>query len=272
MKNALDGDPGEEFFAVLAYYNPKPGTPRKALYDEVILGANGAIGCSDTGTNVGLNDVIFQVAGDHELPVADTYPPMKAAGPCAIAGRRDPSQRCRARRDRAGVQGLAPLCPPTPEDGTGPVPDGSVKCRASTRRSWPSRAVDHRHEGRDIIVGTSSRDRIRAGGGNDLVCARGGNDDTTGGNGRDTLVGGAGKDRLAGQASRDSLFGTGRGGQSLRRRSDPTGSSEARVPTGCLADPLTTASPAAQGETAWSSAPEIREVRITGMVEGRHPG
>ena len=75
-------------------------------------------------------------------------------------------------------------------------------------------AVGRRHrtaifggEGRDILVGGNSFDRIDGGAGNDVL--RGGReaDVLLGGSGVDRLLGEAGDDRLEGGADRDTLFG-----------------------------------------------------------------
>ncbi|MCD6015847.1 MAG: hypothetical protein K0R88_1931 [Solirubrobacterales bacterium] len=80
LEGALAGDPGSEPFAVMAYYNPGVGTAQEAGYDRALLGANGVVGLSDIGTDVGLNDVIHQEAAARGLPVADPYPAFKLHG------------------------------------------------------------------------------------------------------------------------------------------------------------------------------------------------
>lgn len=61
--------------------------------------------------------------------------------------------------------------------------------------------------GRDVVVGSSSRDIIDVGTGSDLVCAGGGDDVVTGGTSNDTLYGEAGNDDLQGGNNDDELFG-----------------------------------------------------------------
>jgi len=87
LSSALDADPGEETFEAMAYPNPASGTGggAEASYDTGLLGANLAIGCSDTGPDAGLNDVIFQEAGRLGVPVADTYPAFKQGGQSFLA-------------------------------------------------------------------------------------------------------------------------------------------------------------------------------------------
>lgn len=86
LQIALDGDPGSEPFTVLAYYNPQSGTggAQETSVDHALLGNNLKVGCADAGSNLGLNDVIYQEAGELGLPVADAYPAIKQAGQADI--------------------------------------------------------------------------------------------------------------------------------------------------------------------------------------------
>jgi lysophospholipase L1-like esterase len=86
LQMALDADPGTEPFTVFAYYNPYSGAggSQETADDRALLGDNVKVGCEDTGADVGLNDVIFQEAGKLGLPVANGYPPIKAAGQADI--------------------------------------------------------------------------------------------------------------------------------------------------------------------------------------------
>lgn len=211
LKTALAADPGTEFFAVLAYYNPRVGTEQEAYYDEILHGANMAPECADTGADVGLNDVIFQEAGDHEAAVAITYPPMKLAGPAAIAGDGiHPNNEGHAVIAQA-FKDAVPVCPATPDGGPGPPPpppSPTARCagfKATIVAAAGETTVGT--AGRDVIAGTAGRDRIQSGGGSDLVCARGGNDEVIGGAGADLLLGGAGADVLKGKAGPDVLLG-----------------------------------------------------------------
>ncbi len=85
LRGALDADPGVETFIAMAYYNPAVGTANEAQTDEGLLGANTAIGCTDTGANAGLNDIIFQEAGRLGVAVADPYPAFKIGGQSYMA-------------------------------------------------------------------------------------------------------------------------------------------------------------------------------------------
>jgi lysophospholipase L1-like esterase len=82
LKTALGHDPGTEPFTTMAYYNPYSGTgsSNEATDDTTLLGDNHAVGCSDTGANVGLDDVIYQEAGKLGIPVANPYPAFKQHG------------------------------------------------------------------------------------------------------------------------------------------------------------------------------------------------
>lgn len=81
VRDALSQDPGEEFFAVLAYFNPKNGLPEEADFDRRLLGANLiADRCPVAGSVAGLNDVILQAASTAGVSVADAYPAFKVAG------------------------------------------------------------------------------------------------------------------------------------------------------------------------------------------------
>jgi virginiamycin B lyase len=79
LQSALRDDAGAERFTGMAYYNPPNATigGTRADRDRNLLGTNLSIGCSDSGAQVGLNDVIFQEAGRLGIPVADTYPAFK---------------------------------------------------------------------------------------------------------------------------------------------------------------------------------------------------
>ncbi len=87
LKSALDADPGAEPFTVMAYYNPSTGLGGAAgsSTDQRLFGANLVVGCSDSGVDVGLNDVVYQEADKLGLPVANPYPAFKQAGRAYIA-------------------------------------------------------------------------------------------------------------------------------------------------------------------------------------------
>ena len=82
LKTALGADPGTERFITMAYYNPDSGLggTQEASLDKTLLGNNLQVGCSDSGQNVGLNDLIFQEAGKLGIPVANPYAAFKQHG------------------------------------------------------------------------------------------------------------------------------------------------------------------------------------------------
>ena len=206
LTEALAADPGDEFFAVLAYFNPRIGTPGERSFDTLLRGANHAVGCRDTGANVGLNDLIFQEAGDYAVPVANALRPMRHAGEAAIAGDRiHPNNLGHAILAQA-FRDSVPRCPATPEWEPEDLYVSSFRCESPTIRAVPGQlTIGTSH--RDVIAGTPRADRIRAGGGDDLICAGKRGDIVSGGEGRDTISGGPGWDELRGQGDGDSLFG-----------------------------------------------------------------
>jgi Ca2+-binding RTX toxin-like protein len=96
----------------------------------------------------------------------------------------------------------AAICAPPVSTTAG----GVKRCKGETATIYAPGAGT---PGDDVIVGTSHRDKIKAGAGNDLVCAGGGNDKVKGGSGKDGLFGEGGKDKLLGQAGKDLLSGGG---------------------------------------------------------------
>jgi lysophospholipase L1-like esterase len=82
LEAALAADPGTERFTAMAYYNPASGAgdATEASFDTTLLGDNLSVGCSDTGPDVGLNDVIYQEAVKLQIPVANPYPAFKQHG------------------------------------------------------------------------------------------------------------------------------------------------------------------------------------------------
>lgn len=79
---ALAADPGTATLATMAYYNPSTGrgSSAEADLDAKLFGANGIPNATDTGADVGLNDVILQESLSRGLPMADPYPYFKTAG------------------------------------------------------------------------------------------------------------------------------------------------------------------------------------------------
>ena len=206
LTEALAADPGDEFFAVLAYFNSKIGTPAERSFDTILRGDNHVVGCGDTGADVGLNDLIFQEAGDYGVPVANSIRPMREAGEAAIADDRiHPNNLGHGILAQAFLDSV-PRCPPTPNWEPEDLYVSSFRCQNPTITAVPGQlTIGTSH--RDVIVGTPGPDRIRAGGGDDLVCAGKRGDVVSGGEGRDTVSGGPGWDDLRGERGGDSLFG-----------------------------------------------------------------
>jgi lysophospholipase L1-like esterase len=84
---ALQTDIGDEQLTTMAFYNPSSGIggSLESSRSKMLLGDNRTVGCSDSGTNVGLNDVIYQEAGKLGVPVANTYPAFKQHGQAYIS-------------------------------------------------------------------------------------------------------------------------------------------------------------------------------------------
>jgi lysophospholipase L1-like esterase len=89
LQSALQNDPGVEPLTAMAYYHPPNADPRlfgsQAQREQNLFGSNDKVGCSDSGSNLGLNDIIFQEAGRLGIKVADSYPAFKQHGSACIS-------------------------------------------------------------------------------------------------------------------------------------------------------------------------------------------
>lgn len=85
IRAALANDPGDEPLIAMAYYNPDVGEPTEANVDNRLLGINNAVGCADSGPELGLNDIIAQEAGLHQALLANPYPAFKINGQAFLA-------------------------------------------------------------------------------------------------------------------------------------------------------------------------------------------
>ena len=94
---------GTETFITMDYYNPYSRTSNEAAGDKVLLGNNRKAGCSDSGTNVGLNDLIDQEAGKLGIPVANPYPAFKQHGQAYMT----PSDSLHVHPNDAGYAAIA---------------------------------------------------------------------------------------------------------------------------------------------------------------------
>lgn len=77
---ALAADPGDERFVVMTYYNPFGGTghPMEPVTDSVLLGIDGVVDCSASGTPGawGANDILACLAWRAGAEVVDLYVPF----------------------------------------------------------------------------------------------------------------------------------------------------------------------------------------------------
>jgi lysophospholipase L1-like esterase len=82
IQAALDADPGPEPLIALAYYNTFSGTGTdwEWAMNTVLFGQSMSWGCTDTGSELGLNDAIAQIAGHYGAEIANTYAAFQAAG------------------------------------------------------------------------------------------------------------------------------------------------------------------------------------------------
>ena len=89
LQAALDADPGPEVLIALAYYNTFSGTGTDSEWamNTVLFGKSMSWSCTDTGDELGLNDAIAQIAGQHGAEIANTYAAFEQAGQSYI----DPS-------------------------------------------------------------------------------------------------------------------------------------------------------------------------------------
>ena len=87
LQAALAGDPGDETFQVMEYYNPASATSNanEGLFDFALLGGDAKVDCAASGAALGLNDLIRCVGGQHGAAPVDVYPTFKAGGQSLIA-------------------------------------------------------------------------------------------------------------------------------------------------------------------------------------------
>jgi lysophospholipase L1-like esterase len=136
LQAALDADPADERFAVMAYYNPGVGLPSEAEFDLAGLGANLAIGLSDTGADVGLNDVIYREAAKLGVPVADPWAAFKAHGQAFMYDRVHPNEAGHAAIAQAFCEATTVSCvaPPPPPPPPPPPADTAPPRTHFTKR------------------------------------------------------------------------------------------------------------------------------------------
>lgn len=148
--------------------------------------------------------------GYHELAGSPTIDAGSAAPPLGTADV-DGEARTTGSAPDIGADEYQPppvVNPPTPNPPTGNPPTSTLRyCHGIKATLIAGSGLTTGTGRRDIIVGTTGPNTIKALGGNDLVCAAGGNDRVYGGAGKDRLLGQAGADKLYGQAGRDQLLG-----------------------------------------------------------------
>ncbi len=88
LLGALATDPGSETLATMALYNPAAGLgpPNETNIKAELLGANGTLSATDSGADIGLNDVILQESQSRGLPMADPYPAFAAGAAPLLSG------------------------------------------------------------------------------------------------------------------------------------------------------------------------------------------
>jgi lysophospholipase L1-like esterase len=115
LQAALANDPGNEALIAMAYYNPDVGEPGEAGKDQALLGTPAELRCSDTGAEVGLNDIIAQEAANHGALLANPYPAFKATGQAYMSDDRHPNDAGHAAIAQAFENAGEP-CPPEPPE------------------------------------------------------------------------------------------------------------------------------------------------------------
>jgi len=137
LRSALDTDPGDETLKVMQYYNPAAGTgsAEEAIYEFALLGSDGTVDCSGSGSALGLNDLIACVGRAHGAVPIDTHPTFKAGGRSLMADAVHPNATGHAyiaclfeHPDRAGSPN-----PCEPTIGLPPPPPPSLEVTLSGR-------------------------------------------------------------------------------------------------------------------------------------------
>jgi lysophospholipase L1-like esterase len=85
LNTALATDPGDETVQVMEYYNYDIGTARESATRGQLLGSDGKIDCSGTGTALGLNDLIHCISVEQGAKPIDVLPIFDAAGETLLA-------------------------------------------------------------------------------------------------------------------------------------------------------------------------------------------
>ena len=86
VNGALAADPGKEIVQVMEYYNSGVGTSKASEQRTELLGTDGKIDCSGTGTALGLNDLIHCISIELGATPVDVLPIFDKAGKAFVAG------------------------------------------------------------------------------------------------------------------------------------------------------------------------------------------
>lgn len=110
---ALDEDAGSEIFLLMAYYNPATGgEPNEALYDDLLLGDDLDLVCNPGDPqDLGLNDVIAELADSHDALLANPYDAFTTGGQAFMADDLHPNAAGYEAIVQAFMGASAP-CPP----------------------------------------------------------------------------------------------------------------------------------------------------------------
>ena len=115
VNKALASDPGDEVVQVMEYYNAGIGTPNAGEQRKELLGTDGKIDCSATGTALGLNDLIHCISIEQGATPIDTLPIFGKAGKVLIAGDHEHPNDAGHRAIAKAFGGAArPTTPPAP--------------------------------------------------------------------------------------------------------------------------------------------------------------
>lgn len=141
---ALSGDPGTETLATMAYYNPGSGlgNATEESYDLELLGTNKTLNATDTGADIGLNDVILQESQSRGLPMANPYQRFKDGGQAFIANDElHPNDSGYAAIAAAFCDVVAAMCATAPPPPAGDADPPQTTLTKSPRRKSSKRRV-----------------------------------------------------------------------------------------------------------------------------------
>jgi lysophospholipase L1-like esterase len=115
LNAALSSDPGGATVQAIEYYNPAIGTPNASGTRQLLLGSDGKIDCSGTGTALGLNDLIHCISIEKGARPIDLLPIFDAAGEAFLASDHlHPSDAGHLAIAKAFGGAATPTAPPPP--------------------------------------------------------------------------------------------------------------------------------------------------------------